>query len=195
MTGGRSIDSRNTRARIDRAAHLRSELIVERDADGDVVRVVTNAPLTNSSAVRRLDEHRVGADLDPIAPPSLARSGRARGLPALVLVRDELAAPHAQDIHRAAYPQLAILELEPLDGVALILRDLDVQAPACVHGRVCGPKSFNFLKVEETFAIRERVERGYADQGVVHGASSELPLSTNSGRLSPVRSEPMLPSD
>jgi hypothetical protein len=75
-----------------------------------------------------------------------------------MLVGDEVAATYTEDIHRASDPELSVLELEPLDGVALILCDLDVKAPTRIYGGIGEPQAFHLLQVEQAFAIRERMK-------------------------------------
>ena len=120
--------------------------------------MIPNTTFSNSTPVCGLDEHRVCADLDPITSPGIACAGCSGRLSALVLVGNERATANAEDIHRASNPEFTVFELKPFDGVALILRDLDMKAPARVHGRIGEPQPFHLLQVEQPFAIRERVQ-------------------------------------
>jgi len=121
---------------VDRRTHLCAELVIECDADRDIVCVVANTPLSDRTPVCGLDKHCVRADLDPIASPGLARPRRAGGLASLVLVGNELAAPRTQDVNSTSDSEVAVLELEPLDSVALGHGDLDMEAPTSVDRRI-----------------------------------------------------------
>jgi hypothetical protein len=88
---------------LNRPPQVVERRIVERDAHRHVVGVIADTPLVDRSPGVLGDERGVGDQLHPVARPRLRLAvGGARRAPALVLVRDELAAAPPQAINLPA---------------------------------------------------------------------------------------------
>jgi hypothetical protein len=148
--------------------HLGPKVRVNGNAHRHVVGVIPDTTFVDGATMRLFDEQRVGGHLNAVGSPGLTVAGLASRSPALVLVGEQLAAPKTQNIHRAAKTKVRALEGQPLDRLALLLCELNVHPPARVDGGIGDAKSLDLLEVEEALAVDQRVQRGHAQQGIVH---------------------------
>jgi hypothetical protein len=161
---GRAIDRfAQDSSTVDRSAYLIAKFLIDHNSDRDVVGVIANTPLLDRDAMCLFDQERVCADLDPIGPPGLASSRRATRLAAFVFVRNQHAAARSENIDGASDSELAALELERLDGIALLLCNLDVQPTPGIHRSVRELQPFHLLEIEQALAVRECVKGGDAE--------------------------------
>jgi len=155
----------------DGAAYISAKRVIERDADGGVICVITQATFGDAAGGGFFEKHGVGADLQAIGRPSgRGIVGRAMGPAAFVFVGDPMSITSAQGIDFAVKSQRFAFQDEPLGGsVGFFFLDFFVQGAPGVDASVGDADLFDFFQVKQAFAIGEGVQGHDAQRTIVFG--------------------------
>ena len=124
--------------------------------------MIAYAPFGNRPAEVLGKKHGIGRHLELVAIPSVVAFGTAL----LVLDRDESPVAVASEIHLAANAPFLAGKLQTLPFAILIYFGVMQGAPG-VDAMVGNADFFDLFQVEKTLAVRERMQRHDADDGIV----------------------------